>query len=50
MLTIQEIKNAKAGDKPRKLYDRDGLPIFERRDATGPAQARHKMKTGNFRP
>ena len=25
MLTIQEIKKAKAGDKPRKLYDRDGL-------------------------
>jgi hypothetical protein len=25
MLTIQEIKNAKVGDKPRKLYDRDGL-------------------------
>ena len=28
MLTIQEIKNAKAGDKPRKLYDRDGLYLF----------------------
>ena len=25
MLTIQEIKKAKAGDKPRKLNDRDGL-------------------------
>lgn len=25
MLTIQEIKKAKAGDNPRKLYDRDGL-------------------------
>ena len=28
MLTIQEIKNAKVGDKPRKLYDRDGLYLF----------------------
>jgi integrase len=28
MLTIQEIKNAKATDKPRKLYDRDGLYLF----------------------
>ncbi len=28
MLTIQELKNAKAGDKPRKLYDRDGLYHF----------------------
>lgn len=28
MLTIQEIKNAKAGDKARKLYDRDGLYLF----------------------
>ena len=28
MLTIQEIKNAKASDKPRKLYDRDGLYLF----------------------
>ena len=25
MLTIQEIKNAKPGAKPRKLYDRNGL-------------------------
>jgi hypothetical protein len=28
MLTIQEIKNAKVGEKPRKLYDRDGLYLF----------------------
>jgi hypothetical protein len=28
MLTIQEIKNAKAGDKPRKFYNRDGLYLF----------------------
>lgn len=28
MLTIQEIKNAKPGEKPRKLYDRDGLYLF----------------------
>jgi hypothetical protein len=28
MLTIQEIKNAKTSDKPRKLYDRDGLYLF----------------------
>ena len=28
MLAIQEIKNAKVGDKPRKLYDRDGLYLF----------------------
>lgn len=28
MLTIQEIKNAKVGDKTRKLYDRDGLYLF----------------------
>ena len=28
MLTIQETKNAKAGDKPRKLCDRDGLYLF----------------------
>lgn len=28
MLTIQEIKNAKVGDKPRKLNDRDGLYLF----------------------
>ena len=25
MLTIQQVKNAKSGPKPRKLYDRDGL-------------------------
>lgn len=25
ILTIQEIRKAKAGDKPRRLYDRDGL-------------------------
>ncbi|MEX2481511.1 MAG: Arm DNA-binding domain-containing protein [Gammaproteobacteria bacterium] len=24
----EEIKNAKAADKPRKLYDRDGLYLF----------------------
>ncbi|MEA3410213.1 MAG: Arm DNA-binding domain-containing protein [Pseudomonadota bacterium] len=28
MLSIQEVKNAKAGDKPRKFYDRDGLYLF----------------------
>ncbi|MDY6955591.1 MAG: Arm DNA-binding domain-containing protein [Pseudomonadota bacterium] len=28
MLSIQEIKNAKTSDKPRKLYDRDGLYLF----------------------
>jgi|GEM_PF-2306834 len=28
MLRIQEIKNAKVSDKPRKLYDRDGLYLF----------------------
>lgn len=28
LLTIQEIKNAKASDKPWKLYDRDELPTF----------------------
>jgi hypothetical protein len=28
MLTIQEISNAKADDKPRKLHDCDGLYLF----------------------
>ncbi|MGB5744275.1 MAG: Arm DNA-binding domain-containing protein [Sedimenticolaceae bacterium] len=28
MLSIQEVKNAKAGDKARKFYDRDGLYLF----------------------
>jgi hypothetical protein len=28
MVTIQEIKNAKAGEKPRKLYDRDRALSF----------------------
>ena len=28
MLRIQEIKNAKVSDKPRKLYDRDGRYLF----------------------
>lgn len=28
MLTIQQIKNAKAADKPRKLHDRDGLYLY----------------------
>ena len=28
MLSIQEVKNAKASDKARKLYDRDGLYLF----------------------
>jgi hypothetical protein len=28
MLTIPEVKNAKANDKPRKLYDRHGLDLF----------------------
>lgn len=28
MLTIQQVKNAKAGDRPRKLFDRDGLYLL----------------------
>lgn len=43
MLTIQQVKNAKAADKPQKLYDRDGLYLYV-------TPAGGKLWRGKYRP